>query len=181
MNPSNHVNPPLTSEPELLAYLDEHDIIYSYIAHPPVYTCEQADLLRPDLAGISTKNLFLRDRSGSRFYLAMTDCKKRIDLKALGKTIGTSKLHFGSEAQLQEILGVEAGAVTILGLANDLERKVELLIDAAIWPAEQYLCHPLVNTATLVLAHAALEQFLSLCGHTTHVVLFPEANHQAGL
>lgn len=178
MNPPNPISPPLTAESDLLVYLDAHEIRYTYAAHPPVYTCEQASRLRPDLVGVSTKNLFLRDRSGSRFFLAMTDCDKRVNLKAMGKLIGSSKLHFGSEDELQQILGVEPGAVTVLGLANDLTKQVELIIDADIWPADHYLCHPLVNTATLVLTRSALEKFFSLSGHTINVVRFPEANHR---
>lgn len=172
----NRISPPLIGESDLLAYLDEHGIGYTYAAHPPVYTCEQAARLRPDLVGISTKNLFLRDRSRSRYFLAMTDCAKRVNLKALGKLLGASKLHFGSEDELQEILGVEPGAVTVLGLVNDLDRQVELVIDADIWPSEHFLCHPLVNTSTLVLTQSALEKFFSLSGHAINVIRFPEAN-----
>lgn len=163
---------PLT-EQDILLYLDQHNIPYQYVAHPPVYTCEQAHLYRPTLPGVSTKNLFLRD-DRRRLYLVMTACEKRLDLKQLGKVLGTSKLHFGDEASLLQWLGVTPGAVTVLGLINDKDHQVELIVDCAIWEGEFFLCHPLVNTATLVLAQADLRRFFGLTGHTPRLVEVPE-------
>jgi Ala-tRNA(Pro) deacylase len=63
------------------------------------------------------------------------------------------------------LLGVTRGAVTMMGLANDVEHAVELWIDAEIWQGEYFLSHPLVNTATLILFKAELERFFALTGH----------------
>ncbi len=71
------------------------------------------------------------------------------------------------------LLGVTRGAVTMMGLANDVERVVELWIDAEIWQSDYFLSHPLVNTATLILAKPELERFFALSGHALH--LFEEA------
>jgi Ala-tRNA(Pro) deacylase len=78
-------------------------------------------------------------------------------------------LRFASEENLQRLLGVTRGAVTMMGLANDTQHQVELWIDAEIWQGEYFLSHPLVNTATLVLAKAELEHFFVLTGHTPHL------------
>lgn len=161
------------SEQAILDYLDQHQIPYQYVPHPPVYTCEQAELHRPALPGVSTKNLFLRDDK-RRFYLVMTACEKRLDLKQLGKVLGTSKLHFGDEPSLLAHLGVTPGAVTVLGLINDHDQQIELVVDSTIWDGAFFLCHPLVNTATLVLAQADLRRFFSLTGHTPRIVEVPE-------
>jgi Ala-tRNA(Pro) deacylase len=162
---------PLT-EPDILHYLEHHQLPYQYVAHPPVYTCEQAELYRPALPGVSTKNLFLRDEK-RRFYLVMTACEKRLDLKQLGKVLGTTKLHFGDEASLVALLGVTPGAVTVLGLINDTGQQIELVVDSAVWDGAYFLCHPLVNTATLVLAQADLRRFFALTGHTPRLVDIP--------
>ena len=163
---------PLT-ETEILRFFDENHLPYQYVAHPPVYTCEQAELHRPALPGVSTKNLFLRDDK-RRFYLVMTACEKRLDFKQLGKVLGTSKLHFGDEASLLAFLGVTPGAVSVLGLINDPDQKIELVVDSAIWDGAFFLCHPLVNTATLVLAQVDLRRFFALTGHTPRLVEIPE-------
>jgi len=159
----------LNTEAELYNFLDQHGFIYQRIEHPPVFTCEQADQYRPDLPGVSTKNLFLRDKK-RRFYLVMTACEKKLDLKKLGQALNATKLHFGSEESLLDLLRLTPGSVTVLGLVNDQRHQVELWIDQEIWQAEYFLCHPLVNTATLVLSKADLLRFFDLTGHTLHFV-----------
>ena len=76
------------------------------------------------------------------------------------------------------LMGVTRGSVTMMGLANDTEHKVELWIDAEIWRGEQFLCHPLVNTATLVLSKAELERFFILTGHAPHFFSEEEGNQE---
>jgi Ala-tRNA(Pro) deacylase len=163
---------PITTEPDLLDYLAAHSITYERIDHPPVFTCDEAAQYRPPAPGVETKNLFLRDNN-QRFYLLVTACEKRLDLKALGQAMGVKKLHFASEAQLLDLLGLTPGAVTVLALVNDPARRVELLFDSDYWPASAYLCHPLVNTATLVIDHAGMLRFLNLTGHAPRVIEMP--------
>ncbi len=162
----------MLNESELLAYLQSHGIEYQYVSHPPVYTCDQAEQLRPDLPGVSTKNLFLRDEK-KRFYLVMTACEKRLDLKGLGRALGAPKLQFGAENYLLEMLGVTPGAVTVLGLVNDPDCRVQLVVDEDVWQGEYFMCHPLVNTATLVLRRADLLRFFELSGHSPQVCPAP--------
>jgi Ala-tRNA(Pro) deacylase len=162
----------IITEAAMLAYLDENSIAYQRIEHPPVYTCEEATQFRPLFPAMETKNLFLRDEK-RRFYLAVTACEKRLDMRGLGRALNAPKLHFASPEQLLECLGLTPGSVTILGLVNDSRRAVQLVVDGQYWPAQAYLCHPLVNTATLVLDHPALERFFALTGHVPQVVDMP--------
>ena len=165
--------PTFSTEDQLLAYLDAQGIPYIRTEHPPVFTCEQADLYRPPMPAVHTKNLFLRDRHASRFYLLMTACAKRVDMKAVGQSLGVSKLHFASEQQLFDVLGLSPGAVTVLAVANDAALQVQLLIDAEIWNEDNFLCHPLVNTATLLLARPQLWRFFALTGHEPQAIEVP--------
>jgi Ala-tRNA(Pro) deacylase len=162
----------IDSEKELLEYLHQQGIPYQRIEHPPVFTCDEAERYRPQLSGVSTKNLYLQDKHGSSFLL-MTDCEKRTNLKALGPQIGVTKLHLGPEEKLEELLGVSRGAVTVLGLINDIHNQVQLLVDEEIWDGEYFLCHPLVNTATLVLAKNDLIRYFLTTGHDINLVVVP--------
>jgi Ala-tRNA(Pro) deacylase len=157
-------------EHSLLTFLDEHHIAYQRVEHPPVYTCEEADRLRMPLPAVHTKNLFLRDEGKKHFYLAMTRCEKRVDTSALGKALGVRKLHLASAQAMQDLLGVTPGAVTVLALINDYEHKVELLVDEEIWGEENFTCHPLVNTATLVMTKNGLVEFFRLTGHPVRII-----------
>jgi Ala-tRNA(Pro) deacylase len=159
----------LDTEAQLLEFLDAQQIPYQRFEHPPVYTCEEAERLRPRLPAVSTKNLFLRDRQGT-FYLLMTACEKKLDLKRVGNLIGASKLHFASEEMLSELLNLTRGSVTVLGLINETEHRVQLWIDAEIWQQDNFLCHPLVNTATLLLSKSSLERFFELTGHGFNLI-----------
>jgi len=159
----------LNTEAQLLEFLDAQQIQYQRFEHPPVYTCEEAERLRPRLPAVSTKNLFLRGRQGT-FYLLMTACEKKLDLKRVENLIGASKLHFASEEMLSELLNLTRGSVTVLGLINETEHRVQLWIDAEIWQQDNFLCHPLVNTATLLLSKSSLERFFELCGHGVNLI-----------
>ncbi len=165
-----------TSEQEFLKYLDDHQFVYQRVEHPAVFTCEEAELYRPTLAAgtgdqppVSTKNLFLCDKKARRFFLAVTSCEKMVDLKTLSVQLGVAHLRFGSEENLYRLLGLTRGSVTMMGLVNDAEHNVELWIDGEIWKADYFLSHPLVNTATLVIAKPELERFFALTGHAPQI------------
>jgi Ala-tRNA(Pro) deacylase len=158
-----------TSELDFLIFLDANGFTYQRVEHPAVFTCAEAELHRPRVPAVSTKNLFLCDKKARRFFLVVTSCEKTVKLAALSPQLGVAYLRFASEDNLQRILGVTRGAVTMMGLANDAGHLAELWIDAEIWHGETFLSHPLVNTATLVLSKAELERFFALTGHSLHI------------
>lgn len=165
----------MMSEQEFLVFLDANGFVYQRIEHPAVFTCTEAELHRPNVPAVSTKNLFLCDKKARRFFLAVTACEKTVKLDHLAGQMRVPSLRFASEENLQRLLGVTRGAVTMMGLANDVEHRVELWIDAEIWQGETFLSHPLVNTATLILSKAELERFFALTGHAVH--LFHDGLH----
>lgn len=166
--------PVIGDERAILAYLDAHAIAYTRFEHPAVYTCDEAARLVPAEAdAVHTKNLFLRDKRGRRHWLLVTTCEKPVDLRALAPLIGADHLSLGSPDRLARHLGVAPGAVTVLALLNDPTHAVELLVDRDVWRAAAIRAHPLVNTATLVIDHAALERFTALTGHASAILDVP--------
>ncbi|MDM5131368.1 prolyl-tRNA synthetase associated domain-containing protein [Aeromonas piscicola] len=135
----------------LYSLLDRLAISYQRINHAPVFTCEEASKLLPDLPAARTKNLFLRDPRSERLFLVVAPEQSRVDLKALATALGVKRLSFGSPERLVAVLGLTPGAVTLLAMVRDTERAVTLVVDQTIWHAEQVQCHPLVNTATLIM------------------------------
>lgn len=158
----------IISEQEFLSFMDANHLVYQYIGHPAVFTCAEADLYHSGITAVSTKNLFLCDKKGRRFFLVVTSCEKSVKLDNLSLQLDAPRLRFASEENLMRLLGVTRGSVTMMGLVNDTEHQVELWVDAEIWQAEYFLSHPLVNTATLVLSKADLIRFFELTGHTPH-------------
>ena len=158
---------------DIFAILAEHDIAYERVDHPPVYTCEEAEEKVPPLPGVHTKNLFVRDGKGRRHFLVVVGWEKQVDLKALGGVLETSKLGMASPERLLKYLGVEPGAVTLLGVVNDREGAVEVVIDQEVWAAEALQSHPLVNTSTLAIGRADVERLLQATGHEPRVLDVP--------
>lgn len=158
----------MMSEQEFLAFLDDNGFVYQRIEHPAVFTCEEAELHRPSLPAVSTKNLFLCDKKARRFFLVVTACERTVKLDELSSQMEVAHLRFGSEENLMRLLGVRRGAVTMMGLANDRKGHVDLWIDADIWRGDYFLSHPLINTATLILAKSELQRFFTLTGHVPH-------------
>src|SRR5678816_2528833 len=112
------INNMIASEGEFLAFLDAHRFAYQRVEHSAVFTCAEAELHRPAVSAVSTKNLFLCDKKARRFFLAVTACEKTVKLDGLASLLGVTNLRFASEEKLQRILGVTRGAVTMMGLAN---------------------------------------------------------------
>ena len=156
-------------------FLQEHGVAAARHEHPAVMTVEESDRLVPKLPGAKTKNLFLRDRKGLRHFLVTVRHNVPVDLDALGAALGAGRLGFASSERLQKHLGLTPGAVSLLGLVNDAARAVEFVIDRSLWEADAVQAHPLVNTATMVVAHADLERFLAATGHAARVIDVPAA------
>ena len=132
-------------------FLRERGTSYVRFDHSAVFTCEESARLCPAMPGMHTKNLFLKDEKKHRHILLSLPHGKVADLKAFGKIYGIKSPSLASADDLKKYLGVEPGAVTLLGLVNDTEHHVEVFLDEELWKYEQIGCHPLVNTATLVI------------------------------
>ena len=162
-------NSGMMNENDLLNFLDSNGFTYRRFEHPAVFTCEEAEMHHPAIPAVHTKNLFLCDKKARRFFLAVTACEKSVDLKELAGRLGVAHLRFASENNLMHFLGVTRGSVTMMGLIHDTEHAVELWIDSEIWNGENFLSHPLVNTATLVFPKRELERFFAMTGHSPHL------------
>ena len=100
------------------------------------------------------------DAKGKRHFLVTCDEKKKVDLKALGRTLGAGNLSFASEERLEEHLGLKQGSVSPFGLMNDPDHTVEFFIDKDLSRCKSLGIHPLENTATVFLSFKDLDKFL---------------------
>jgi Ala-tRNA(Pro) deacylase len=158
---------------DLDLFLREHAIAAERHEHPAVMTVEESLRLVPRLPGAKTKNLFLRDKRARRHFLVTARHDVAVDLDALGDVLGVGGVGFGSHERLKKYLGVAPGSVSLLALVNDPGGAVEFVIDRMLWEAPAVHAHPLVNTATLVVAHGELVRFLEATKHTPRIVDIP--------
>ena len=150
----------------VLQILKSLGIEYVIHEHPAVYTVAEAEQYYGDVKGGKSKNLFLRNKNKSNYYLVILEGSKRLDLDALKATLNESKLSFASPEELKEFLGLTPGSVSPFGLINDKEKRVKVVIDEGLWGHERLHYHPNINTATLELSRDDFKKFLDSCGNT---------------
>ena len=113
---------------KLITYLDECNITYSLAEHANFTVAEGKEIERGTI-GAHSKNLFVRDKKKTCYYLISVLNHKRVDLKAVAQILGTTKLSFASSDDLFDMLGVVPGSVTPFGLINDLSKQVSFILD----------------------------------------------------
>ena len=155
---------------DIYNYLDLNEVSYKRYDHKAVFTVEESKIYSPNMNGAATKNLFLRDKNGSRHFLITLPEDKKIDLKILSNKLNSSRLSFASPERLKKYLSIEPGSVSLLALANDEDKNVEAYIDKVIWREKSILCHPLVNTSTLQIPIDDMEKFLIKTGHGLNLI-----------
>lgn len=161
---------------ELRTYelLDSLKIPYLRADHDVTDTIESC-LEVEKLLGIHIcKNLFLCNAQKTNFYLLLMPGHKKFRTKLLSKQIGSARLSFADDAHMEEFLDITPGSVSVLGLANDKENRVRLLIDSDVLKDEFFGCHPCINTSSLKIKTAdILEKFLPAVHHDYTLVDLP--------
>jgi Ala-tRNA(Pro) deacylase len=165
---------------DLFAFLDRLGIAHATVAHPALFTVEQSRAMRGTIPGGHTKNLFLKDKKGTLFLVsALEDAV--IELKALHRRLAASgRLSFASAELMRETLRIEPGAVTPFAAMNDAERRVNVVLDAAMMRHPMLNFHPLVNTMTTSIAREDLLRFLAATGHSPRIMALAEGKAPAG-
>lgn len=156
----------LPKEMAVYELLEQLEIPYERLDHEETATieaCQDVD----KLLGIEIcKNLFLCNTQKTQFYLLMMPGQKKFRTKEVSKQIQSARLSFATAEYMEEFLNITPGAVSIMGLMNDKDKRVQLLIDKDVLEAEYLGCHPCVNTASLKLKTAdVIEKFLAYTGH----------------
>ena len=149
--------------------LDSLHIDYDRVSHEEAFNMELcADIGR--VLGVSVcKNLCNRQKTA--FHLLCMPPEKPFHTKDLSAQINSSRLSFAPEDALWELLQCHPGSATVLGLANDREHRVRLLMDREVYDAPYFSCHPCICTSTLKLKTAdVLEKLLPHTGHVPTVV-----------
>ncbi len=147
-------------------YLDNLGIEYFRTDHGRADNMEACNEIDAVLGVLICKNLFLCNRQKTNFYLLMMPGDKKFKTKELSKQIGSSRLSFADADDMLRLLDIEPGAVSVMGLMNDHDHKVRLLIDEDVLKDENLGCHPCVCTSSLRLkTRDVIEKVLPATGH----------------
>jgi Ala-tRNA(Pro) deacylase len=169
------------SRADLFALLHQLGIETVTVEHPPLFTVEESQALRGEIAGGHTKNLFLKDKK-ERIFLVVAEEDAPIDMKSLHRRIGSARLSFGRPELLGEFLGIAPGSVTPFAVLNDSDRRVTVILDENLMRHPRLNFHPLENTATTTIGRDDLLAFLRHTGHEPAILpLSGAAADEAGL
>lgn len=151
--------------------LDTLGIDYDRVSHDAAFNMELCADVSAVLGVSVCKNLFLCNRQKTSFYLLCMPPDKPFHTKDLSAQINSSRLSFAPEDSLWELLHCHPGSATVLGLANDTEHRVQLLLDREVYDAPYMSCHPCICTSTLKLKTSdVLTRLLPHTGHAPIVV-----------
>lgn len=146
-----NVNDRLDKEIRVYDFLDKLSVTYQRVDHEAAMTmeaCEEIDRTLGDDTAIC-KNLFLCNRQETNFYLLLMPGDKPFKTKDLSAQIGSARLSFAKPEYMEKYLNITPGSVSVLGLMNDHEKKVQLLIDEDVLKDPYFGCHPCINISSL--------------------------------
>ena len=166
----------LDKEIRVYDLLDKLGIEYQRIDHEATMTMEACAAVDEVLDATICKNLLLCNRQCTAFYLLMIPGGKTFKTSVLSKQIGSSRLSFADAEYMERYLDITPGSVSVLGLMNDHDNHVQLLIDEDVLKGEYFGCHPCINTSSLRLKTADLmEKIIPAMGHEPRIVSLPAA------
>ena len=164
----------LSKEIRVYDLLDSLGISFERVDHAPAMTMEVCAAIDEVLEATICKNLLLCNRQGTVFYLLMLPGNKVFKTSVLSKQIGSSRLSFASAEAMEQFLDITPGSVSVMGLMNDHENRVQLIMDQDVLKGEYIGCHPCINTSSLRFKTADLmEKILPAMGHEPIFVDLP--------
>ena len=160
-------------EKEIRVYdlLDRLGIPYERVDHEAAMTMEACTAIDEALGGAICKNLLLCNRQKTDCYLLMLPGDKVFRTSDLSKKIGSSRLSFVDGAFMEEFLDITPGSLSVLGLMNDKNMRVRLLIDRGLLDSDTFGCHPCINTSSLrIRTEDLMTKILPAMGHEPTIV-----------
>ncbi len=139
-------------EKEIRVYdlLDKLEVSFERVDHEPAETMEACLAIDEVLApAVICKNLFLCNTQKTNFYLLMIRDDKKFKTKEISKQINSARLSFATAEFMEQYLDITPGSVSVMGLMNDTENKVKLLVDEDVINSEYVGCHPCINTSSM--------------------------------
>jgi Ala-tRNA(Pro) deacylase len=155
---------------ELYKLLDELNISYQYIEHPPAPTIEIAKQYWKGHEAMHCKNIFLRNHKGNQHYLVLLPCDSNLAIRDLEHRLKQGKLTFASEERLMKYLNLSPGSVTPFGLINDTDKHVIVFIDEEITQSDFVSFHPNINTASLIISTDGFLKFIIQTGNKFEIL-----------
>lgn len=165
----------LSKEIKTYDLLDRLGVAFDRIDHEPAMTMEACAEIDKAFGMSICKNLFLCNRQCTQFYILLIPDGKRFKTKDLSAQLGVARLSFGDSGHMERLLDITPGSLSVMGLMNDTENRVRLLIDEDVLKCELFGCHPCINTSSVRIKTSDLTgRVIPALLHEPVIVTLPE-------
>ena len=158
----------MSNKQKVVEHLRSLKIPFEYYEHAPAMTMEDCLSLpyaTPDVT--FCKNILLCNRQQTAHYLYVLPPEKPFRTSEFSKQVGSSRLSFAPPERLHQLLELESGSLSPLGLWFDRERRVQLVFDREVQREGRIAFHPCDNSATCVFAQEVFwNMVVPTLGHT---------------
>lgn len=161
----------IDKEERVYDLLDELGIEYQRVDHDPADTIDDCQIIENVIGVQICKNLFLCNRQRTQFFILLMPALKPFRTAVVSKLLRVSRLSFGKPEDMEKYLDITPGSVSIMGLMNDKNNRVQLVVDKDIYESEYIRCHPCINTSTLKIKTCDIfEKYLPRVRHKPIVI-----------
>ncbi len=158
-------------EEKVYQFLENAGISFQHINHTNADTIDDCHIIENYIGAKICKNLFLKNSAETQYYLLLMDGDTKFDSKIVSHQINSTRLSFSSPENMLKYLGVEPGSASVMGLINDVNSYIHLLVDSKLLAEEFFCCHPCINTSTLKFRTVDIfDKFVPMTNHLYTVV-----------
>ncbi|MCR1899643.1 prolyl-tRNA synthetase associated domain-containing protein [Irregularibacter muris] len=159
------------TEKTVFSLLQKLNIPFERVDNDVVETMEECEEINQVLGTEIRKSIFLCNRKKTSFFLVVMPANKSLDVKSLGRKIGVSGLSFASGELMEKHLGAKPGSASVMGLVNDEDDYVQLIIDKEVAEAEWFGSNTGMNTSHIKIKTSdLLHKFLPQIGHKAEMI-----------
>ncbi|MDD3403809.1 MAG: prolyl-tRNA synthetase associated domain-containing protein [Hespellia sp.] len=159
------------TEKKILSQLEALKIPFELVDNDVVDTMEECKEIDEALGTEIRKSILLCNRKKTAFYLVVLPAEKRLDVKAFSKKVGLSGLSFASQEYMEKFLKAKPGSASVMGLVNDVDDYVQLVMDKEVAEEEWFGCNTGINTSHLKIKTVdLLKKFLPKIRHHARVM-----------
>lgn len=152
------------------ATLENLDIPYEIVEHPPALTTEEADQFIVGIEGVRTKSMFLTNKKKTAYYLLIMDDTKRLDMDKFKDLVSANRIKMASSDSLAEQMKLPPGVVSIFGLLHNDSKNIHVYFDKEILSEPRMSFHPNVNTKTIFLSTQDVLKFIQAIGYDYTII-----------
>lgn len=159
-------------ETKVYQELERLNISYERVDNDTVETMEECVEISEKLGAEIRKTIVCCNRQKTEFFLVVLPASKRFDSKLFAAMMRTARVSFASAEDMESLIGLTPGEASVMGILNDPEAKIKVVVDKAVADAEWFACNPGANTTHIRFkTKQLLDTFLPAENHKAEIIM----------